>query len=262
MARAERLILPISSGAVATHYFAPHSVDAADTVLVIHGWGSRTEHMVSLIEELCGSGRAVVGLDLPGHGQSAGKRLDMALAVEAVDAAWRQYGPFTAVIGHSFGGAVAISAATGMVTHVPPRRPQRLVTISSPNAMEPVFKAFADSISLPEGSRKALYGEINRVTGHPLSAFVGSRGLAQLDMPTLVVHAHDDKEVPVDNAYGLVGAGPHIEVFWADGYGHRRILSGRDVMQVVAEFVDRAEQDSQAPAGIRFGNGRRTVTHS
>ena len=85
------------------------------------------------------------------------------------------------------------------------------------------------------------------MTGHPLSAFVGSRRLAEMSLPTLVIHAHDDKEVPVDNAYGLVGAGPHVEVFWADGYGHRRILGGGDVRQVIAEFIDR---NRRGPGGL------------
>lgn len=238
MALAQRVMLPISTGAVVAHAFQPLVGEAADTVLVVHGWGSRSEHMLALVEALRCSGRTVVALDLPGHGASSGRTLHMGIAVEAVDAAWRQFGPFSAMVGHSFGGAVVVNAAYGSVCGVPRRIPARLVTISAPNSLPDIFEWFADWIGLSKASRAALFDEVRRVAGRPLREFVGSRQLAALGTPTLVVHAHDDKEVAVDNAYGLVGAGPHVEVFWADGYGHRRILGARDVSQIVVEFVE------------------------
>jgi pimeloyl-ACP methyl ester carboxylesterase len=265
MARAQRVMLPISSGAVATHYFAPLVGQCSETVLVTHGWGSRTEHMLPIVEGLRSSGRAVVALDLPGHGASSGRTLNMALAAEAVDAAWRQFGPFATMVGHSFGGAVVVNAAYGSICHVPPRTPERLVTISAPNSLPLVFEGFADWIGLSPGSRNALYGEVRRVAGRPLEKFVGARQISALKRPTLVIHAHDDKEVSVDNAYGLVGAGPHVEVFWADGYGHRRILSGPDVSQTLVEFIDRdlsARVDAVLHTGTAFSNASDAVTHS
>lgn len=244
MALAQRVMLPISTGAVAAHAFQPLVGEAEETVLVVHGWGSRSEHMLALVEALRCSGRTVVALDLPGHGASSGRTLHMGMAVEAVDAAWRQFGPFSAMVGHSFGGAVVVNAAYGSVCGVPGHAPARLVTISAPNSLPDIFKLFADWIGLSKASRKALFDEVRRVAGRPLGEFVGARQLAALGTPTLVVHAHDDKEVAVDNAYGLVGAGPHVEVFWADGYGHRRILGARDVSQVIVEFVEGNDVDT------------------
>lgn len=265
MARAERVMLPISSGAVAAHLFTPIVGQSSETVLVTHGWGARTEHMLPIVEGLRSSGRSVVALDLPGHGASTGRTLNMALAVEAVDAAWRQFGPFTTMVGHSFGGAVVVNAAYGSVCYVPPRTPEKLVTISAPNSLLEIFEWFADWIGLSTRSRKVLYGEAGRVTGRSLEKFVGARQISALKRPTLVIHAHDDKEIAVDNAYGLVGAGPHVEVFWADGYGHRRILGGPDVSQVVVDFADRGSSvgsDNVASPGIGFSNTHDAVTHS
>ena len=90
------------------------------TVLVLHGWASRTEHMKSLIEGFLAAGYRVVSLDLPGHGGSSGRRLTMASAVDAVQVAGQWFGPFAAAIGHSFGGAVALNAAAGSVKGIPP----------------------------------------------------------------------------------------------------------------------------------------------
>ena len=262
LARADRVMLRIAGATVAAFAFAPFSRRGTETVLVVHGWGARAEHMLPIIEDLRASGRTVVAIDLPGHGASSGSVLDMALAVEAVDAAWRQFGPFDMTIGHSFGGAVVVNAAYGSVAHVPPRRPKKLVTISAPNAMLPVFERFADWIGLPQKARSALFGEIHALTGRPLADFVSARQLSALDLPTLVIHAHDDKEVPVDNAYALVGAGPHVEVFWADGYGHRRILAGRDVAQVVVDFADRPAASPQHGSRELFQNASNRVAQS
>jgi len=262
LARADRVTLPIGSGAVVAYAFAPFSGRTGETVLVIHGWGSRTAFMLPIIEGLRASGRTVIALDLPGHGESTGRTLDMASAVEAVDAVWRQFGPFNMIVGHSFGGAVAINAAVGSVSDMPQRKPKKLVTIAAPNALPPVFERFADWIGLPDRGREALFDEIHTLTGRPLTEFVGARQLSALQLPTLVIHAHDDKEVPVDNAYGLVGAGPHVEVFWADGYGHRRILAGRDVSQVLVDFADRPAPGPDDVAGRPFSEARRQVTQS
>lgn len=246
MALAQKIMLPISTGAVAAHAFQPLVGEADEAVLVVHGWGSRSEHMLALVEALRCSGRTVVALDLPGHGASSGRILHMGIAVEAVDAAWRQFGPFSAMVGHSFGGAVVVNAAYGSVCGVPGHRSARLVTISAPNSLPDIFEWFAGRIGLSKAGRKSLFDEVRRVAGRPLGEFVGARQLSTLGTPTLVVHAHDDKEVAVDNAYGLVGAGPHVEVFWADGYGHRRILGARDVSQVIVDFVDGNGVDTPA----------------
>src|SRR5262245_41871806 len=109
MAEASRQRLPSKSGSVMAFDFQPlKGVPAAGTVLVVHGWNSRAEHMVKIVQGLRAAGHRVIALDLPGHGLSSGRRLNMALAVDAVRAAGDWFGPFEAVVGHSFGGAVAV----------------------------------------------------------------------------------------------------------------------------------------------------------
>ena len=263
MARAEHVTLATSSGTVACYRFAPIAGEPSETVFVVHGWGSRTEHMLPIIEALRAAGRAVVAIDLPGHGASSGRKLNMAIAVEAVDAAWRQFGPlrdddrtFVRRGGdRQCGGRIGCARARA-------RKPDRLLTISAPNSLPDFFNQFADWVGLSGGGRNVLFSEVGRVTGSPLSDFVSARQIAEIGVPTLVIHAHDDKEVPVDNAYRLVGAGPHVQVFWADGYGHRRILAGRDVAQVIVDFADQQTGTDTKPGTEAFAPKADTVTHS
>ena len=239
METARRLVLPIHGGSVSTWYFPALANDAPQTMLVVHGWGSRSEYMLDIVHALQNSGKAVVAIDLPGHGRSSGRTLNMAVAVEAVDAAWRQYGPFTMMLGHSFGGAVVLNTAVGSVEGFPPRHPEKLVLISAPNSLPAVFAWFADRLGLGAVSRRSMYDCVGELTGHPLSSFVGTLQLARLAIPTLVIHDPDDREVTADSATAFATAGPHVEVLWAEGYGHRRILKAPGVLQAVVRFSGR-----------------------
>ncbi|MEX3009503.1 alpha/beta fold hydrolase [Hoeflea sp. TYP-13] len=246
MAGATKLMLPIHGGRVATWYFPANGAANSETVLITHGWGARTEHMLDIVKSLQKAGKAVVALDLPGHGASSGRTLNMALAVEAVDAAWRQYGPFSMMLGHSFGGAVVLNAAVGSVAGIKPNRPDRIVLISAPNAIPAVFEWFAGMLGLRPKSRRALFERVEQVTGRPLESFMGTVQLAALKKPALIIHAREDREVTVDHAEGFMTAGRHVEVLWADGYGHRRILKAPEVVQAVTEFADGSEHAKAA----------------
>lgn len=238
MADARHHRLKTKSGCVAVHEFRPEPGGAAPgTVLVIHGWRSRTEYMRSLIEGFRGAGYRVVSLDLPGHGGSLGRRLHLVAALEAVRLAADWFGPFAAIVGHSFGGAIAANAAAGSVSRFAPVETDRLVLIAAPSSLQAIFDDFGAMLNVGPRSRKAMADIVRRIAGRPLAEFVGSRLLAGADLPTLVVHAHDDKEVSAGHAKDYLAAGDHVELHWADGFGHRRILASREVVERAVDFV-------------------------
>lgn len=242
MAGACRHRLKLGRHCVAAYAFSPPPERATGaTVLVVHGWRSRTEFMRSLIEGFCGTGHRVVALDLPGHGRSGGRRLTLVRAVETLALAERRFGPFAAIVGHSFGGAVAVNAVTGAISSIAPVAAQRLVLIAAPCAMPAVFDGFGALLNVGPRSRAALSRKVERLAGRPLEAFQGDRQLAAAPVPTLVVHAHDDREVPAWHAERYAAAGDHVRLFWADGCGHRRILADGEVVRQAVGFVDAGE---------------------
>ncbi|WP_246248977.1 alpha/beta hydrolase [Chelativorans alearense] len=240
MMEARRHWLTSDYGHFVCHEFRPHAGGRGwSTALVVHGWGSRSEHMRAIIEELRGRGMRVVALDMPGHGASAGRRLNMAMAVAAVKTAELWLGPFSVMIGHSLGGAVIVNAAVGSIEGIAPVAAERLVTIAAPNAMQHVFDGFARHCGLGRRTREAFYAEVEYVTGQPLRAFEGAAQLARLPVPVLVLHAPDDREVAPEDADALCRAGPHVERRWVEGAGHRRILADRRTALQVGEFAVR-----------------------
>ena len=78
---------------------------------------------------------------------------------------------------------------------------------------------------------------VERIAGRPLHDFTGDRQLVEATVPTLVIHAPDDREVSADHARSYAGAGDHVELFWADGLGHRRILADKGVVKRAVGFV-------------------------
>jgi pimeloyl-ACP methyl ester carboxylesterase len=257
METATRADLTVPGGTIASYRFpaaernGPQD-DVAGPVLVVHGWASRSEHMMAVIDGIRQSGRDVVAIDLPGHGRSSGRTLNLPMGVRAIDAAWRHYGPFGAMVGHSFGGVVVLNAAQGSVAGIGARRPDRLALIAAPASIPGLFATVAGWLGISGRARQVFEGEVQRLTGRPLARFDGASQLSEVSVPTLIVHARDDKEVASESAETYASAGPHVRLHWADGLGHRRIIGARPVARLIGSFVHEPAGDhGTSPAAAR-----------
>lgn len=238
MRQAQRVELSFAGGTAVAHRFAARPCEAfAGRVLVVHGWGSQAAYLYALTEGLVAAGHEVVALDLPGHGASRGRTLTLPMAVRAIDAAWQRFGGFDYFCGHSFGGASLACAASGLVPSVPAHRPRRLVTIGSPSEMLWLFKDLGRYLKLGTRAQVALEDHVERIAGAPLSAFDAANGAGRLDTPMLVIHAEDDKEVPAMHARRYAAAGSNVTLEWANGFGHRRIVSAEPVIDRIVDFL-------------------------
>jgi pimeloyl-ACP methyl ester carboxylesterase len=239
MRQAERLSLPVPHGHVATHHFSPIGTASGKRYLILHGWGSRIDFMQSLVTSLRQSGAEVVGLDLPGHGGSTGRKLTVPMAVDAIDAAWRQFGTFDAMIGHSFGGFVAAMVAAGPEDWVRRRTPKKLVLIAAPVAAKHVFDGYAGMMGFTPRVHRALEEQAHAIIGRPVEFFAADQMLATVpDLPVLVLHAEDDKEVSAGAARRYGRAGPHVQLEWINGLGHRRIVSSPAMINAIKTFLE------------------------
>ena len=237
MADARKHRLKISTGCVTAHQFrARLGVPGKGKALVIHGWRSRTDFMARMIQKLVADGWDVVGLDLPGHGQSTGRSLNIKLGVEAVQAASTWLGPFDMAIGHSFGGVVAVNAAVGSIKGQKPVPFGRIAVIASPNSMPEMFKGVGKHFGLGKRAQAAMERRIHLVAGHPLDRYVVSDQLKQFDGDVLVIHAPDDREVAFASGEAMAKAGPHVTMLPTPGLGHRRIIADENVLVALTQF--------------------------
>jgi pimeloyl-ACP methyl ester carboxylesterase len=247
MARAQPVTLSFAGGWVmARHFAAPADRREAKRILLVHGWGSRSDYLAPMIEGLTAGGAEVVALDWPGHGASPGRTLTMPEAVRAIDAAWRHFGGFDVSVGHSFGGASLACAAGGLVCDVPSHIAKRMVLIGAPSEMTWLFKGFGKLLRLSPKAQTALEGMVVRLSGRRIEEFDAARILGMLTVPVLVIHAEDDKEVSAEHARRYAAAGPNVELHWANGLGHRRIVSAAPVIERINSFIHAEDRKAAA----------------
>lgn len=236
-ARAEHRFLTHGCGSVRVARLAPEG-PVRGRVLLVHGWQGQGLFMAGFAEKLVARGFEVQAIDLPGHGGSSGRKLNFPLAIEALSALARESGEaFAGIVGHSFGGAVALAAAAGGVPLFPKLGVERIVTISAPNAMQPYGRHFSRTLGLGPRAHAAFEGEVLAVAGRPMESFNSRAYLDGLRQRTLVIHAPDDKEIPFSDAEAMAGAGAHVQLHAALGLGHRRILFDDAVQARTADFI-------------------------
>jgi pimeloyl-ACP methyl ester carboxylesterase len=238
--------LALSRGMAAAHHLPAEGEAERRRILVVHGWGSRAEYLSDLAWGLRQTGADVVVLDLPGHGASSGRRLDLKIAAEAIVAAERHFGRFDGVVGHSFGGAAVMMAAGGVFSDLQTLKATRIALIGSPSSMGEVFNGFAAMVGLGRSSVGAMRSRAVEIAGARVEELDGVSVARRIDRPLLVVHAEDDKEVNVGHAQRYIGVSPHVRHLWANGHGHRRIVSAPEVIAAVASFLTGAELAGQS----------------
>lgn len=180
-------------------------------------------------------GYSVIAFDAPAHGASPGRRSDMIEYVSTISLHNEKYGPFDAVIGHSFGAGNLLWAMQDY--HL---RTNKIVLIGCFAHGQWVIDAFGEALRLPkhivERMRTSLenkyQGELqwNRLSMLEI--------LQSVSVTLLLVHDHDDKVIPFEHAARLhdVSRG-NSELFSTKGLGHKRLLRDREVVRKVVEFI-------------------------
>jgi pimeloyl-ACP methyl ester carboxylesterase len=236
---------------------------AGDVVLLIHGIGGSSDCWRNVVDRLAKRHR-VIAVDLLGHGQSDKPRSDYSLGAFAV---WlRDFLDAlniheATVIGHSFGGGVALQFA-----HQHKEYCRRLVLISS-GGLGPDLGRLLRMLSLPgaeialqliasrpavqvgkalrrralSSGRQAtrysetLKGQAALSNRHSRAAFlktlrsvVDHRGQAvcaldrvRTDIPTMIIFGDQDRCIPVAHAYSAHEAIPGSELHVIPGVGHQ-----------------------------------------
>lgn len=229
--------IPFPCGSVQAYVFEPETGVATRTVLLVHGWTGDAASMTGFVEPLLAAGYRVVAFDLPGHGASTGRELNIPLGVASLAAVARVFGPFHAIVTHSFGGAITLAALAGSVRGQPVVSADRLVLIAAPSSISRITRQFGNAIGLGRRGQAALERRIHIVAGNPVEAFEGPLQLKAIGLPTLVIHDRQDRELGFQHAQALAETGPFVQLEVTEGLGHRRILKARSVADSVARFV-------------------------
>jgi pimeloyl-ACP methyl ester carboxylesterase len=205
-------------------------------VVLAHGWRGRASQFAPLVRSLVADGHRVVAFDAPAHGASRGSRTDVRDWVAALAALQERYGPFRAVIGHSFGGFAALTAARhGLQTDA-------VVTIASAGAPSAFLDEFSRMMSLDADTRHGMERLFLRRVGEDAASLVERYDAIahplEADVPLLIVHGTNDRQLPATESERLHDAHPDSRLLAVASAGHTRVLASPEVLAVVCAFVD------------------------
>ena len=219
---AESVRLPGDLGqARVAGWFAPGR-PGQGAVLLLHGVRSDRRQMLERARFLHGTGRAVLLIDLPAHGESAGERITFGLREgEGVRAGLRFLaqtlpGERTAVIG------VSLGAASFVLAHAEPA-PSAVVLESMYPTIE---EAVTDRLRLKAGEAGAwaaplLLAQLPLRLGISADELRPIDGMGHLTMPVLIAAGTEDRHTTVAETRRIFEAAAEPKALWlVEGAAH------------------------------------------
>jgi len=223
----------------ATRELQLYSWGSGPTVLLAHGWAGRGSQLAAFVAPLVERGFRVVAFDAPGHGQSEGRQSalpEFALAIERLTA---QVGPVRAIIAHSMGcAATTVAVSRGLDV-------ERLVYLAPPANPGDYLVRAARFIGFGDTIAARTQARIERRFGYPFEMARSTSLAPSLEVPLLVFHDRQDREVPHDEGQRLVEAWPGAELITTRGLGHQRIIREPAVIDAAVEFLVSAEEQAR-----------------
>ena len=211
---------------------------ARGRVLLVHGWTAEALIMGLFVKPLRDAGFDVVALDLPAHGTSTGRLLNMPIGARAVLAVADRLGAFTGIVTHSFGGPISALAIEGGSPIGRKIDVDKLVLISSPHSIAKTARDFGDGFAFSDDLQQRLGAEVTRAAGRRIEAIKIGDMLATAGKPALIIHDTEDDRVPFTEAEAIVAsAGGHATLMQTTGLGHEWIVIMPSIVRAAVRFL-------------------------
>ncbi len=204
----------------------------AQGILLIHGWNGRGLQLGAFVGSLVNCGLRVIAFDAPAHGDSPGSSTHIFAYAQAIQDVAGASGTLSGAIAHSF-GASAVARALHQGLQLP-----RLVTIAAPADAEFLVQRFADHLHIPTNVIDAMRSRIEQRFGLDIFQRLSTEHmLTTVDIPGLIIHDRDDRDIPATHAQRLQDAWRNAQLMYTDGLGHNRILRDPVVIGAAADFL-------------------------
>lgn len=233
-----------------------------ETVLLLHGWRGRASQFAPLVRELVAEGFHVISFDALAHGDSPGRRTDLRDWVEATKQLQAAHGRFRMIVGHSFGGLAALTAARDGVTTA------SVAAIAAAGSPAAFLGEFAEGMRLDEPTRGHFEAAFRRRIGEDEASLVRRYDANAHPLPAGVelLLAHDDTDRQVSTAWSLALLESHRDrarLVRTTGLGHVRLLGSDPVLDAVVGLatgglagVDAARPGSRPDVATPSGTTR------
>ena len=175
--------------------------EAAPLIIILHGWGSNSEHMLPIAFTFYQAGINVLLLDSRGHGKSEADTFsslprfaeDIA---HAIDQARRtlSFNKKIILLGHSVGAGAVLYAASKR------NDISAIISISAFAHPKWMMKRYLQRFKLPGFLTQFIITYIQWVIGYQFDDIAPVNTIKEITVPTLVIHGTHDKTVPLEDA--------------------------------------------------------------
>ncbi|MCB0328733.1 MAG: alpha/beta fold hydrolase [Bdellovibrionales bacterium] len=200
-------------------------------ILLVHGWGSRAAQFSALIERLVGTGHSVIAFDHPAHGASSGSSTTLFECIGALKDINRVYGPFQAVVAHSFGALTAAYMLQEMGDDT------KFVAISPLRSARTAVEQFQGFTGIPDPVMNRMQRNLESRFNTPFAAYDFGTLTENFPNESLVVHDRSDWITPYELSAEWVSKASRAELLTTEGLGHQRILSAPNVIDAVVSHI-------------------------
>ncbi|QDQ24974.1 lysophospholipase [Chitinimonas arctica] len=201
-------------------------------VVMLHGWGGRATQFHEFIAPLTAAGYQVVGIDAPGHGASHGNQASVLHFAHALTRVIRNEGPVTAVLAHSLGGAATVYALASHKLAV-----EKVVLISPSADVAAYARYIGRLLNLDKAVLAGVQQRMETRFGILWQELNAISLAGRLDLPALILHDRNDREVPSSTGAKLAEAWQGARLLLTEGLGHRRILRDAAVVREAVAFL-------------------------
>ncbi|AOW16075.1 alpha/beta hydrolase [Polaribacter vadi] len=200
-------------------------------VLLTHGWAGRRTQLFMIANLLLEKGFMVIAFDAPSHGKSTGKTTNLLEYIASIKAINKEFGPFEAAVGHSF-GAMAI-----MNTQAETAIFKRLITVGSGDTMEDILINFANNLGLNANFGHQLKKYFEKKWNIQLIDYDTNEVAKKVKIPVLVIHDVLDGDVAVSCAVNIRLNLKKGTLLLTEGLGHTKILRDKETVNRIVNFI-------------------------
>jgi pimeloyl-ACP methyl ester carboxylesterase len=201
-------------------------------VLFVHGWGGWAAQYDAFVAPLVAAGYRVVAFDGPAHGASGGERTDFFDFGEAARRVAETVGPLYAVVAHSFGAPVTTWVLKNGLDA------KRVVLVAPPVDVSRFARFAGRYMGFPGKVSDRMQRRLEARFGIPWAELSTDAVVAELDIPLLVFHDVEDRQVRWQSGEAVAAAAKRGTYVRTEGLGHTRILGDADVVGRTLAFLE------------------------
>ncbi len=226
-AKSEKIVLPNAKKEIIIYQYGY----SKKKILLVHGWSGRGSQFYNLADKLLEHKMMIISFDAPAHGLSNGTTCHYSDFIESISEIDKQYGPFYAAIGHSY-GAMALSSALQKNLSV-----EKLVLLSTPNSFDEIITKFIKKMEQNTLVKHQLYSFFSKRHNLNLNDYTLSQILLNQTIPTLIIHDTKDTYVDVSNAIVIRQSLHNGKLLLTNGLGHHKIFKNSTIVHKIVKFI-------------------------